>query len=613
MRRLFRYYFPYRRTIGLAIISNVLMSFFTIISIPVLQPFLQILLNPPASPAGPEAVNGASLDTTKTPLSGFKALEQQSSAFFAHLIEQNGREKALLVLCGFLVLVFFFKNLFRYLSMYFLAPVRNGVVRDIRQKLVAKILFLPLAYFSEERKGDLMSRISSDVQEIETSILGVVEAIAREPLVIIGSIALMVYVSPQLLLFVLGLMLFSALIIAGVGRTLRRQSGEAQRRLGLLGALVEETLGGLRIIRGFNAEAWQMDRYKRENDGYARILIGIYRRKDLASPLSEFLGITVVSILLWFGAKQVFSGSISAATFITFLYAFYNVIEPAKALSGAIYSIRKGMGAVERVHSVLDADFNILELKDAAAITDFKGSIEFRNVSFKYPNSDLQAVSNIDLVIPHGKIVALVGASGSGKSTIADLLPRFYDVTDGAILVDGIDVRHLRLHDLRALMGIVSQEAILFHDSVQNNIAFGQTHSGRQDVEAAAKAANAHDFISAMPEGYDTNIGDRGTKLSGGQRQRLTIARALLKNPPILILDEATSALDSESEKLVQAALDKLLTNRTALVIAHRLSTIQHADEIVVLDKGRIVERGTHERLMLEGKFYRKLVELQAL
>lgn len=604
MLRLLRYYAPYKRLLALAVLCNLLMSIFMVISIPVLQPFLQILFSPPQPLSGGE-------ERLDSPLPG--GLGGAVSSFFSNLIQQHGREEALLIVCVFLLLSFFGKNLFRYLSLYFLAPVRNGIVRDLRQKLVGKILDLPLSYFSEARKGDLMSRISADVQEVEWSIVGVVESVAREPIVILGSLAFMVFVSPGLLVFVFGLMLFSGLIIGGVGRSLRRQSGEAQSRLGLIGSLVEETLGGLRIIKGFNAEQWQQERFGRENERYARTLTGLYRRKDLASPLSEFLGIAAVSVLLWFGAKQVFAGEISAATFITFLYAFYNIIEPAKALSGASYSIRKGMGALERVEAVLNAPVTIRDDDNALPISSFQDKIEFRNVSFQYQNADRDALDGISLTIPRGKIVALVGASGAGKSTVADLLPRFYDVTGGQILVDGTDIRQLRLRDLRALMGIVSQEAILFNDSVRSNIAFSSGEASDAAVKAAAQAANAHDFITALPEGYDTNIGDRGSKLSGGQRQRLTIARALLKNPPILILDEATSALDSESEQLVQAALDTLLKNRTALVIAHRLSTVQHADEIIVLDAGRIVERGTHESLMREGKFYRKLVELQAL
>lgn len=604
MRALFPYFLPYKRLIGWAVVSNLLMSFFMVLSIPVLQPFLKILFEGGALPSSVAPVAG---DTTKD------ALEHWINSRLLMLIAHYGRETALLLVCAFLILVFFGKNLFRYLSLYFLAPVRNGIVRDLRRRLVDKIMQLPVSYFSEARKGDLMSRITADVQEVEWSIVGMVEAIAREPIVIVGSIAFMVAVSPQLLFFVLGLMLFSGLIIGTVGRSLRKQSGAVQSSLGTLGALIEETLGGLRIIKGFNAEHWQAHRFGTENEHYTRSLTRLYRRRDLASPLSEFLGIAAVSVLLWFGAKQVFAGQISAATFITFLYAFYNVIEPAKALSGASYSIRKGMGALERIQEVLQADVGIRDPANPQELSAFRREVAFEQVSFRYANADRTAVQDISFVIPRGRIVALVGPSGAGKSTLADLLPRFYDVDTGCVRIDGTDVRHVRQRDLRALMGIVSQEAILFNDSVRNNIAFGAEDISDEAITAAAIAANAHDFICALPQGYETNIGDRGNKLSGGQRQRLTIARALLKNPPILILDEATSALDSESEKLVQAALEQLLRNRTALVIAHRLSTIQHADEIIVMQEGNIVERGTHTQLMAQSGNYRKLVEMQAL
>jgi len=600
MIRLLRYYAPYKRLIGFAVVSNLLMSLFMVVSIPVLQPFLQILFNPDEFKQTRDG-------------SGFQRIESQINGFFGNLIAQYGREQALLIVCIFLVVTFFGKNLFRYLSLYFLAPVRNGIVRDIRGKLVDKTLELPLSYFSEKRKGDLMSRVSADVQEIEWSIVGATEAVAREPIVMLGSLLFMVSVSPQLLIFVFGLMLFSGLIIARVGRTLKKQSGEAQRRLGVLGSLLEETLGGLRIIKGFNAEPWQSARFGRENDDYAATLTGLYRRRDLASPLSEFLGISVVSVLLWFGARQVFAGQLSAATFITFLYAFYNIIEPAKHLSTAWYNIKKGLGALDRVESVLNAEVTVSDPKDPVVLTSFSDKIEFRNVSFAYQNAERPALDGVSFELKKGQTIALVGASGAGKSTIADLLPRFYDVTGGQILIDGVDIRKMRLRDLRGLMGIVSQEAILFNDTIRNNIAFSTEEVPEESIMAAAKASNAHEFISQIPQGYDANIGDRGSKLSGGQRQRLTIARALLKNPPVLILDEATSALDSESEKLVQAALERLLENRTALVIAHRLSTVQHADEIIVLDGGRIAERGRHEALMAKGGAYRKLVDLQAL
>ena len=612
MLRLLRYYLPYKRLLTLAIVCNILMSLFVVVSIPALLPFLQILFTP----------NGPSKPSDSLSSQG-TGVQHQLDTFFEQLLLNHGREGALLLVCSFLVLTFLGKNLFRYLSLYFLAPVRNGVVRDLRQKMLRKMLDLPLSFFSDERKGDLMSRFSADVQEVEWSIMGVMEALVREPIVITGSLAYMLWVSPALTGFVFVLLLLSGVIIGGIGKTLKKQSGEAQSRLGAVMSLVEETLGGLRIIKGFNAEQWQGERFGKENDGYARTITRLSRRRDLASPLSEFLGIAIASVLLWYGAKQVFAGHITGPIFITFLYAFYSITEPAKAFSAATYSIRKGMGALERVEAVLDAPVAIRDAENALAIHSFEDKIEFRNVSFQYANAERGALENIQLEIPKGKIIALVGASGAGKSTMADLLPRFYDPSEGQIFLDGHELRNLRLKDLRGLMGIVSQEAILFNDTVRNNILFSlpaealAKEAAAQNpylaVEAAARAANAHDFIINLPEGYDTNIGDRGSKLSGGQRQRLTIARALLKNPPILILDEATSALDSESEKLVQVALERLLENRTALVIAHRLSTVQHANEIIVLDAGRIVERGTHEGLMREGGYYRKLVELQAL
>ncbi len=604
MLRLLRYFRPYKRLLLLAVLSNLLMSLFLVVSIPVLQPFLQILFDIPGKAPTPQALSEAT---------GFRTVEQAVSGYFADLVRTHGREQALLWVCGLLVFTFLGKNLFRYLSLYFLAPVRNGVVRDLRNRLVAKVLELPLSYFSDARKGDLMSRASADVQEVDSSIIGVVESVAREPIVILGSLAFMLYVSPTLLGFALLLMLFSGLVIGRLGLALRRQSKEAQGNLGLVSAILEETLSGLRIIKGFNAQRWQQARYERENARYAALLTRISRRRDLASPLSEFLGIVAVAIILWFGARQVFSGEMTAPTFITFLYAFYNIIEPAKHLSAASYSIRKGLGALERVEALLAEPVSIRDREDAQPVRNFERAIEFQKVSFRYPNAEGYALREIDLVIPKGKIVALVGASGAGKSTLADLLPRFYDVTEGRILLDGVDIRQLRIRDLRALMGIVSQEAILFNDTVRNNIAFGLEGVSDADIEAAARAAHAHDFITALPNGYDTNIGERGTKLSGGQRQRLTIARALLRNPPILILDEATSALDSESEKIVQAALNRLLQNRTALVIAHRLSTVQHADEILVLDQGQIVERGRHDDLIRQSGIYRNLVALQAL
>jgi ABC-type multidrug transport system fused ATPase/permease subunit len=604
VKKLLKYYIPYKKNIALAVLCNILMSLFLVISIPVLQPFLQILFN-----------QKQTNEPLKAPEGGwnFRNLEQHSAYFFNNLIATQGREKALLYVCLAIVVVFLGKNLFRYLSLYFIAPVRNGIVRDIRGKMVEKIHELPLSYFSEERKGDLMSRITADVQEIEFSILGVLEAIFREPIVIIGSLAFMIYVSPSLTLFVFLLMIFMGTIIATISKTLKSKSNNVQARLGTLVSLVEESLSGLRIIKGFNAEKFQNQRFSIENEKYAKDLTGIIRQRELASPLSEFMGITVVCMLLWYGSREVFSGKMAAETFITLLYAFYNVIEPAKSFASSIFSIRKGMGALERVEGMLYADQTIKDPLSPIALTHFKDKIVFQNVVFQYNNAEVAALNSINFELKKGQIIALVGASGAGKSTIADLLPRFFEVSNGEILLDGQNIKNYKMQDLRALMGIVSQEAILFNDTIWNNIAFGIENATETDIIAAAKAANAHEFIEKMPQGYQSNIGDSGSKLSGGQRQRLTIARALLKNPPILILDEATSALDSASEKLVQNALERLMENRTALVIAHRLSTVQHADMILVMERGLIVERGNHEDLMRNGKIYPRLVQLQTV
>lgn len=595
--KLLKYITKYRRLVALNILCNLLMALFMVISIPTLIPFLNILFNPDK------------IQTAPPSSANFVA---QMEYNFSQYIQMYGKDKVLIYSCLLIVIVFFFKNLFRYLSLYFIVPVRNGVVRDIRQLLFNKMLDLPLSFFSEQRKGDLMSRITSDAQEIEWSILNVIESIVREPIVMFGSLAYMIYTSPSLTLFVLGLIVFIAIIIGTISKTLRKNSSLAQERLGNVIAVVEEALGGLRIIKAFNAEEYQKQRFAVENNNYRMLITKILRRKDLASPLSEFMGIGVVAILLWYGSKQVFGGAMQPATFFSFIFAFYNVIDPAKNFASAIYTLQKGLAAADRVEDVLGMVSNIREKENAQILPFFEKNITYQNITFAY-NEERNVLENINLTIEKGKVIALVGASGSGKSTMADLLPRFYDVENGAILIDDINIKDLKISDLRDKIGIVSQEAILFNDTIYNNIVFGMKNVSPAQVEAAAKVANAHEFIMASENAYETNIGDRGMKLSGGQRQRLTIARAVLKNPPILILDEATSALDSESEKLVQASLGELLKNRTALVIAHRLSTIQHADKILVLKEGKIIEEGTHETLIAKGGEYSKLVELQQL
>lgn len=591
----------YRLNVVLSVVSNILMAIFTIVSIPLLQPFLEILFEQT------EAV------TEQPELRlDLSSIVQSAQFYLSQLIEQQGKETALVYVCIAIVATFFFKNLFRYLALFFLAPVRNGVIRDVRQQVFEKLMFLPLGYFSEERKGDIMSRITTDVQEIEASILNVLEAFFREPLIIAGALFFMIYVSPSLTVFVFILILFTAIVIGGIGRTLKKTSAVVQEKLGILVSIIEEALSGLRIIKGFTAESYQESKFRTENNEYRRILTRLLWRRDLSSPLSEFLGISVVAVLLWYGSRLVFTGQLDASTFIVFIFAFYNVIEPAKSFSKAFYNIQKGIAAVKRVEKILDAETDIKEKPDARAISTLQTGISYKNASFSYRELDGPVLQNINLDIAKGKVIALVGPSGAGKSTLVDLLPRFFDVTEGQIMIDGLDIRDYKIQNLRSLMGIVSQEAILFNDSIYNNIVFGKENVSPQQVEHAAKIANAHDFILATENGYDTNIGDRGMKLSGGQRQRLTIARAILKNPPILILDEATSSLDSESEKLVQEALVQLMQERTSIVIAHRLSTIQHADEIIVLKDGKIIERGTHSSLLKKEGEYRKLVGLQA-
>lgn len=600
--RLLSFLHKYRANVALSISSNLLMAIFNVASIPLLIPLLDIIFQ-------------KNIQALAKPIWSWSAegLKAQLNYQISHLIQVYGQEAALIRICGMILLVFLGKNLFNYLAMFFMAPARNGIVRDVRSQLFNKIMVLPLSYFSEERKGDLMSRITADVQEIEWSILNALESLFREPIIIILSLIFMLYVSPVLTGFVFILMIFSAVIIGGIGRTLRKSSSKVQERLGSIVSIVEEAISGLRIIKGFNAEQYQENKFNRENNEYRRLQTRMLWRRDLASPMSEFLGIAVVSVLLWFGARMVFKGSIEASTFISFLYAFFSVLNPAKAFSRGIYDVQKGIAAMQRVEHILNAPLVIEEKSNPQSLPHFAHAIEYRNVSFNYRNSDEAVLKNINLHISKGKLIALVGASGAGKSTMADLLPRFYDPTEGGIYIDGINIKDISLSDLRQQLGIVSQEAILFNDTIYNNIVFGMENVTSADVERAAKIANAHNFILATENGYQTNIGDRGNKLSGGQRQRLTIARAVLKNPPILILDEATSALDSESEKLVQEALLNLMKDRTSMVIAHRLSTIQHADEIIVMRAGQIAERGSHTELLERNGEYRKLVELQAM
>ncbi len=583
-------------------ICNVLMVVFSVISIPAIIPFLNILLG--QQPILQEAPsNRLNLDN----------INEYVNYWLSNVILEHGNRTALMVACGFIVSLYFFKNLFRYLGEFFLAPVRNGVVRDLRQELFEKILVLPLSFFSEERKGDLLSRMSADTQEVESSILNVLVTVVREPLLIAGAFGFMIYLNSSMTLVVTGLLLFTGLIIGQIGKFLKRQSNVVQEKLGLLVSLTEEAISGLRIVKGFNAENYLSDRFKLENNKYYQTLVRLLWRKELSSPMTEFLGVATVAVLIWIGYGEVVAGHLTVATFFAMLYAFFSMIEPAKKLSSAWYNIQKGMASLDRIDSVLMAKVVITEEPNPIPLKSFNHVIQYEHVYFHYQDPRLPTLSDINLTIEKGKMIALVGPSGSGKTTLVDLLPRFYDVTSGRILIDGVDIRKASLSDLRSLMGIVSQEPVLFNDTIYNNIAFGLSAVTKEEVEHAARIANAHDFIMQTPDGYQTLIGDRGLKLSGGQRQRLTIARAVLRNPAILILDEATSNLDSESEKQVQEALDNLMSGRTTIVIAHRLSTVQHADLIVVLKEGRVVESGNHKTLLQIKGEYERLVGMQSL
>lgn len=597
-----RYLRYYRGHAVLNVLFNILAALFTIASFLVLKPFLDILFTT-------EALNSA------PPTAGMAWLEYAKASFNYQLeqyINSSGKHAGLVLVAGIILFTFLLKNLFRYLALYVISPVRYGIEERIRQAVFERLLELPLSYFSEERKGDLMSRITVDVQEIQWSVLQSIETIVRSPITIIGSLAVMLYISPTLTGFSFVLILFVGFIIGSIARTLKRQSGEAQASQGRLLSILDEALGGLRIVRAFHAERYQNDLFGQENKYYQQTMTRIMRRKDLSSPLTEFLGVAVVVMLLLFGGSLVFQGQFAASTFVVFITMFYNIIDPAKSFSNAYYAIQKGSAAIERVQAIIEAPVDIQDPNHPTPLHDLKEGIRLENISFSY-DKERMVLDNISLDIPKGTTVALVGASGAGKSTLIDLLPRFYELTEGRILLDGVDIKKYRLRDLRGLMSLVSQEAILFNDTVYNNIVFGWPNASLEQVTAAAKAANAHEFIEQLPDDYQSNIGDRGGKLSGGQRQRLTIARAILRNPPLLILDEATSALDAVSERLIQEALVHVLEGRTSIIIAHRLSTIQHADNIVVLQEGRIVEQGSHQHLLEAKGVYHKLVALQAL
>ncbi|MFC2175876.1 ABC transporter ATP-binding protein [Bacteroidota bacterium] len=531
----------------------------------------------------------------------------------AGVVTIEGQMRALILICAFVVITFFLKNFFRYMALFFSAPLKNAVVRDIRNSLYLKVVNLPIAYFSEEKKGDIISKMTGDVQEVESSIVSSVEVVFKEPFTIIFFLGTLVFWSSDLTLFVLILLPFTGLIIGRVGKSLKRSSKKVQDQMGTLVSSMIETLSGLRIIKAFNAIPFSYERFMSQNQQYFDYKVKMIRKQHLASPLSEVLGTLVMVTVIYYGGALVLGGNgeLKADLFIGYIVVFSQLIQPSKSLASAVYNIQKGMAAAERIETVMGAKETIASKPNAVSMKTFENELEFRKVSFSY-EKNIQVLKNINLKIKRGKTIALVGPSGAGKTTLVDLIPRFYDPTEGAVLIDGIDTRDCKTHDLRDKLGIVTQEAILFNDTVFNNIAFGLLNVSEEDVMAAAKVANAHEFIAQMENGYQTNIGESGGKLSGGQRQRISIARAILHNPPILILDEATSALDAESERLVQGALYNLMKNRTSVVIAHRLSTIQYADEIIVLDGGEIIERGNHMGLIAHKGVYKKLYEMQA-
>lgn len=598
--RILRFALPYKTNIILVFIFHLFSSIFSVFSLTMTIPFLSILFG-----QFPKVLKPVPLKLS------YDSVVTNFSYYISNLIDSRGALAALGVISIGVLVLFFLKNFFTYMASYNMSPVTTGVVCDLRNALYKKTIQLPLGYYSEERKGDIIARVSNDVLEVEVSVLRSLELIFRDPLLIVIYLTTLIIMSPQLTGIVLMMLFVTALVIGRIGRSLRKTSVKVQNQLGYLLSIFEETLGGLKIIKSFNAEKRSEQKFTDANKYFRNLVVRMWRRRDMASPMSEFLGAVVVVTIVYLGGRLVLSDNqlLEPAKLIGYLVIFSQIIQPSKSFSQSYYNVLKGYASIERIDKILHAENSIKNAPDAIELNSFNSTIEYRNVSFQY--KEIPVLKDINLTIKKGKTIALVGHSGSGKTTLADILPRFWDVQQGEILIDGIPVKKIKIADLRGLMGIVSQEAVLFNDTFFNNIAFGMANATGEEVIAAAKVANAHEFISNSENGYQTNIGDRGSKLSGGQRQRISIARAVLKNPPILILDEATSSLDTESERLVQDALINLMKNRTSIIIAHRLSTIVHADEICVVNNGEIVERGRHEELLRLNGEYRKYFDMQ--
>ncbi|MDP5230239.1 MAG: ABC transporter ATP-binding protein/permease [Cellulophaga sp.] len=602
-KKILRFAKPYANYGYLNIIFNVLYALFSALSFAALMPMLNVLFD-----------KNKQLDIAPE-YNGIANLNAYFLDYMNYQVTQfaaDDKMKGLVLVIGLVIVLFLLKNLANYFAMYFITFLRNGVLKDVRNAMYKKITDLPISFYSEKRKGDVIARITSDVLEIQHSFLSVLELIIREPLTIIFTIAVMFLISAKLTVFVFIFIPISGYIISLIGKSLKKQSDDVQREQGEFLSVVEETLGGLKVIKAYNSESLFYKTFTNSTTRFFNFSNKLLNRQNLASPSGEFLGILTIGVLLWFGGKMVLvEKTLDATSFITYMTLAYGVLTPAKAISKAIYGVKKGNAAAERVLEILETENTISEKPDAINKSDFTESVELKNISFKY--EDDYVLKNFNLIVPKGQTVALVGQSGSGKSTIANLVTRFYDVNEGEILIDNINIKDFKKESLRGLLGLVTQDSILFNDTVKNNISLGKENATNEEIMEAAKIANAHDFISELPDGYNTNIGDSGNKLSGGQKQRLSIARAVLKNPPIMILDEATSALDTESERLVQDALEKMMRNRTSIVIAHRLSTIQNANTIVVLQKGEIVEQGSHTELLAANGVYKKLVTMQSL